>query len=49
MAESLEELSTKFDDMAKQLESFSDMVTQFSGLREMMRQMLDSINGMGHR
>jgi len=49
MAASLEELSTKFDDMAKQLDAFGDMANQFTGLREMMRQTLDSVNGMGRR
>jgi hypothetical protein len=49
MAASLEELSTKFDDMAKQMHAFTDMTKQFAGLREMMRQTLDSVNGMGHR
>jgi hypothetical protein len=32
MATSLEELSTKFDNMAKQLDAFSDMTKQFTGL-----------------
>lgn len=32
MAESLEELSSKFDDMAKQMTSFSGMAKQFEGL-----------------
>jgi hypothetical protein len=32
MAALLEELSTKFDNMAKQLDAFSDMAKQFTGL-----------------
>ncbi|CAD6334226.1 unnamed protein product [Miscanthus lutarioriparius] len=49
MAESLEELSSKFDDMAKQMTSFSGMAKQFEGLRQMMRPTLDSVNSMGSR
>lgn len=49
MAASLDDLTTKFDDMAKQLSTFSDVVKQFTGLREMMTQTLDVVNGMGRR
>jgi hypothetical protein len=49
MAASLEELSAKFDDIAKQMNSFSGMAKQFEGIREMMKQTLDSVNNMGSR
>ncbi|XP_066365248.1 uncharacterized protein [Miscanthus floridulus] len=49
MAESLEEHSSKFDDLAKQMTSFSGMAKQFEGLRQMMQQTLDSVNSMGSR
>jgi sugar-specific transcriptional regulator TrmB len=46
MAASLEELSAKFDDMAKQMNSFSGMAKQIEGIHEMMKQTLDSVNNM---
>lgn len=49
MASSLEDLSAKFDGMAKQFDYISDMAKRFTGLHEMMRQTLDSVNGMGLR
>jgi hypothetical protein len=49
MVASLEEFSAKFDDMAKQMNSFSGMAKQFEGIREMMKQTLDSVNNMGSR
>ena len=47
MAASLDELSTKFDDMAKQLDAFSHMAKQFTGLWEMMRQRSTPSTGWG--
>ena len=49
MAASLEDLAIKFDAMSKQLDAFNDIVTQFTGLREMMKLTLDSVNGIGTR